>query len=269
MSICFVWPFNQAKQILPNWRDGLRACLEELAKTHTVDWYLEETPPAKDYDAYLLWDDSSSALLPILGARKGILGVFLTTMPHDIANLKNADVVFCESQPVYDAVRRHGIHAVKAFGTDTNFFTPDAKVKKDILYFYPATFSPWKRQSALTHLGKNLLCVGTLQPDGINEYRACKDAGVQIEEGYFPVETIRDYYRRAKNVVIPAIHGSERTVLEAMATGLVPKVNQENAKTYSYIREYLDSGIHTPREFVLSRYTPVHYAAAVEKGLRG
>ena len=80
-----------------------------------------------------------------------------------------------------------------------NFFTPDETVKKDLEYFYPATFSPWKLQSRIAHLGPKLTCIGTVQPDGEYDLRCCQDNDVNIEIGYFPVEKIRDYYRRAKS----------------------------------------------------------------------
>src|SRR3990167_10838178 len=116
------------------------------------------------------------------------------------------NIIFAESEPVYNEVRALGLPVIKAFGTDTDFFKPK-KVKKTIEYFYPATFSPWKRQRDIAYLGNKLLCVGTKQPDGKLDYQECKKAGVKIEEGYFPVEKILNYYQRAKNVIIPAYHG--------------------------------------------------------------
>jgi len=131
---------------------------------------------------------------------------------------------------------------------------------RDIEYFYPATFSPWKRQSAIAYLGNKLVCVGTVQPDGIKEYETCKQSGVQIMEGYFPPENIRECYARAKHIPIPAIHGSERTVLEAMSMNILPTVNPENKRTISYIEEFIRSGCFTPREFVLKNYSHKTYA---------
>jgi len=51
-------------------------------------------------------------------------GICLSAMPTDFNNLQKLDVVYCESTPVYDAVRAQGIHAIKAFGTDEKFFSP-------------------------------------------------------------------------------------------------------------------------------------------------
>ena len=100
-----------------------------------------------------------------------------------MSNLRKLDVVFCESEPIYQRIRAEGIRCIRAFGTDTDFFAP-TKVKKDIEYFYPATFSPWKLQRDIAYLGDKLFCVGTVQPDGELDYKACVDAGVKIRRIY-------------------------------------------------------------------------------------
>lgn len=265
MKICFLWFFDKAPQVYDNWRDGLRSAMELIGKEHQVDWIIGKEYPSYEYDAILFWDDSNSSFFSKIEGYPGKKGIFLTTDPHNFENLRKVDVVYCESQPIYDAVRAQGIHAVKAFGTDTDFFTWSEK-KKTIPYFYPATFSPWKRQSTVAHLGKDLLCVGTVQPDGVQELAECEKNGVKVEVGYFPVEKIRDYYQKAQKVIIPAIHGSERTVLEAMACGIKPEVNPENVRTYSYIKELEESGLE-PREFVVKNYSHVKYAKDILRGL--
>ena len=265
--IAFIWWFDRATEIKPNWRDGLRAALEEIEKEHTVDWYLDCTYPIKDdYDFILFWGDSECPFFNQLDSYKCKKGICLSTYPLLYDNLRKLDVVYCESTPIYDAVRGQGIHAIKAFGTDTNFYTPDDTVK-DIDFFYPATFSPWKNQSGIVIYGDKLLCVGTVQPDGQMELEACRMAGVRTEIGYFPAEKIRDYYRRAKNVPIPAKHGSERTVLEAMSMNILPDVSEANFKAYSYIREFKNSVYIFPRDFVLRYYSPEVYAENLLRGM--
>lgn len=267
MNIAFVWYWNRASEIMPYWRDGLRAALELIDKNHHVGWYLdEEVPLDGHYDFILFWGDSNCPFFDIVGSYNARKGIILTTDPVNFDNLRKLDVVFCESTPVYEAVRSQGIHAIKAFGTDTAFFTPK-ECKKDIEYFYPATFSPWKKQSEIAHFGSRLLCVGTVQPDGHEELEACKKAGVQIEEGYFPAEKIREYYQRTQRVVIPAIHGSERTVLEAMSCNILPEVNPNNVRTHSYIDEFKASGYVFPRDFVVANYSPKQYAEKLLKGM--
>lgn len=269
MTLAFIWYFNRASEIMPHWRDGLRAALEYLAKEHTVLWYLDEKVPQKHevYDAILIWGDSNCPVLSYLSTLPGKKGICLSTNPHNIENLKNVDAVFCESTVVYEEARRHGLRAVKAFGTDTDFFTPE-KTKKDIEYFYPATFSPWKRQGSIAKLGSKLLCLGTVQPDGEEELEECRKKGVRVEVGYFPPEKIKEYYNRAQNIIIPAIHGSERTVLEAMSMDILPIVNPDNEKAHSYIKEYNSSGAYSPRDFVVDNYSHKDYAEQLLKGLQ-
>jgi hypothetical protein len=246
----------------------LRGALDILSKKHKISWFLDKTLPDPEdkYDFYLIWDDSNSDAIDKL-PQKSHKGLCLTTDPVNFENLRKLDVVFCESVPVYDKVRREGIRAIKAFGTDTDYFSPQ-EGEKNIPYFYPATFSPWKRQSELAYLGNKLYLVGTMQPDGFDEYESCRKNGVNIEIGYFPVKKIRDMYRRTKNIIIPAIHGSERTVLESMSMNILPEVTHtENTRTCSYINEFKRSNCVNPREFVIKHYSSWIYAADLERGM--
>lgn len=270
MKIAFIWYWDKASEVYPSWRDGLRAAMEEIAREHDVKWFLDKTVPNPEdhIDALIFWDDSNSAFFSQLDNYNCKKALCLTTDPQNFDNLRKLDAVYCESEPILEAVKRQGIRAIKAFGTDTDFFTPDPTIEKDIEYFYPATFSPWKRQSEIAYLGDKLLCVGTIQPDGVEEYQACVKAGVKVEEGYFPVETIRDYYQRTKRIIIPAVHGSERTVLEAMACGLLPVVTNDNKRAKSYIYEYLKSGEDNTRDFVINNYSHKLYAQQIMKGIQ-
>ena len=272
--LAFVFYWRRASTIFQNWRDGLRAAIELIGAMpeYKVEWFLDEKvpDPADDYYAILFWGDSYCNFFRYLNnypnAKKGI---FLTTDPHNIHNLSRLDAVYCESQPIVDQVKQFGdqIKWVKAFGTDTDFYKPDPAVKKDIPYFYPATFSPWKKQSEIVILGDKLYCVGTLQPDGEEELKACESWNVHIEKGYFPPEKIRDYYNRTQSIVIPAIHGSERTVLEAMAMNIVPIVMPYNERARSYLSEYANSKFRTPRDFIIENYSHVKYAEAILRGI--
>jgi len=267
-KISFCWYFDKAPLVYENWRDGLRAAIELLEKEYEVDWIIGKRLPDYTPDYLLFWDDSNSEVFGKLNQFDCWKGLCLTTAPTNMDNLRKLNVVFCESDPIYDHVKMAGLPAIKAFGTDTDFFTPDQSVSKDIKFFYPATFSPWKRQDLIAHYGSDLLCVGTIQPDGHLIYEKCCDEGVKVEVGYFPAEKIRDYYRRSQSVIIPAVHGSERTVLEAMSCDILPEViNPQNIRAMSYIQEYKQSGLTSPRQFVLERYSHVIYANQIKKGL--
>lgn len=270
LRIACVWWWERAGEIWTNWRDGYRAAWEEISKKHEINWFLDKhfPDPSEDWDFVWFWDDSNSSFFQLVDNYKCRKGMSLSTNPQDYDNLKKLDVVFCESDPIMELVRPHGIRTIKAFGTDTKFFSPNELIEKDIPYFYPATFSPWKRQSDIAYLSSDLLCVGTVQPDGKKELQTCIDAHVKIEEGYFPAEKIRDYYRRAKKVIIPAIHGSERTVLEAMSMNVPVEVTDfHNQKARSYIQEFEASDFESTRDFVLANYSEKKFAEQLLKGI--
>lgn len=267
MKIAFLWYFNKASSVFDKWHDGLKAAIDLISKEHTVHWYLDKELPPDDYDAIIFWDDSNSTFFDKIGNYHAKKAICLTTWPHNFNNLRLVDAVYCESDQIYEMVRREGIRAIKAFGTDTAFFKPDPHIKKDIEYFYPATFSPWKKQSDIAYLGKKLTAVGTVQPDGASELLECHRRGVNVITEYLPVRRILDFYLRSKHVIIPAVHGSERTVLEAMACNIKPEVtNKENVRANSYILEMEESGLG-PRDFTVENYSHINYAKQILRGL--
>ena len=285
MKIAIIWWWDKASWIFDNWRDGHRTAIEELAKKHHVGWYLDKTmPDPGECDFLLFWSSSNEDYFDLLYKYKEPKGLCLTTNPQNVENLRKMNIVFVESTPIYEECRALGLPVIKAFGTDTDFFSPGevgsditksnyhhtAWSIKKIKYFYPATFSPWKRQSDIAHLGKDLLCIGTVQPDGQKELEACKKNNVKIMEGYFPANDIKGWYRRAENVIIPAIHGSERTVLEAMSMNILPEILHPdiNKKANSYLIEYAGSGEKTPRDFTLKRYSHKIFAKQLLKGIK-
>ncbi len=284
--IAFVWAWDRAKEIFPDWRDGLRTAIEIIGQTYDVDWILGEEP-ADDYDFILVWSDQNA---PILQQKyKSPMGLcYGSTFPPDIEKLKNLKVVYAENSITYDLLRRGGLRVIRAFGTDTDFFSPvkheynDQLTRdccsicggsrgshvKDIPYFYPATFSPWKRQGSIAHtFGKYLACVGEVQPDGQAEYQACIDNGVHVIGQYTPSRIVRDLYRRSQMVIIPALYGSERTVLEAMSNDIKPMVADENDRATTYMKEFKKSKMKSPREFVKKFYSAEIYAKQLIKGI--
>jgi hypothetical protein len=220
----------------------------------------------------LIWGDSNCPLLDHLDQFSQKKGLQLTTWPHNMENLRSLDVVFSESIPIYNQLRLNGIRTVLGFGTDTNFFKPNESVVKDIPYFFPGTFSPWKNQQIIAGLGASLYCIGTIQPDGKVQWEALEKAGAHLAQGYFPPKEILKCYQRARNVIIPAIHGSERTVLEAMSCNILPHVVGNNERAGSFVEEFkqwLEINGKWTRDFVIERYSEKTYANALEKGLNG
>ena len=154
LKIAFVLWWKRASEIYPLWRDGLRSAIELVGKKHDVKWFLDEDIPFPDeeFDWLIFWGDSTCPLFNWLHQYKAKKGIFLTTDVYDWDNMKKLDVIFAESQPIVDSIKEKGLNVIKAFGTDTDFYDPAFNYdKKTIGYFYPATFSPWKKQSTIAY----------------------------------------------------------------------------------------------------------------------
>jgi hypothetical protein len=270
MTIDVLWYFDKAEWVWPNYRDGVRAAMEVLEdRDHTVRWHLGLDPqvPA-DSNFILIWAESTTPAIEKVKDHPAKKGLLLTTdLGLSIEHLRAYDVVFAEAQPVVDAIKPHGIHVVKAFGTDTEFFSPITNARKEYEAFYPATFSPWKRQNLFADkwLDKGL-CMGTVQPDGFDILRHVVEAKTHIYLGYAPAERVRDFYRRSRVVDITGWEGSGRTVIEGLSMGMAVRVSPDNHKCLSYLKEWEKSGL-TPREFAQKYYSEEVYADQLLKGM--
>ena len=269
LNIDLVWYFDKAPWVYPLYRDGVRAAMEELKKRgHTVRWHLGLDPEIpKDSDFILLWDSSNSDFIDKLKEYKQRKGLILTTdLGINYENLKVFDVIYPEVQFIADNLRSRGFYAIKAFGTDTDFFRPEGR-RKVYNHIFPSTFSPWKRQNVFaTMYGASGLCVGTIQPDGTSIFEEVVQKGTHTIVGYIPVEALKVLYDMSKEVTITAWEGSGRTVLEALSMGLPVSVADDNAKCQSYIKELNTSGL-SGREFVETYYSAEVYSDNLLKGM--
>lgn len=277
MKISLLWFWDKAEWVFFNWRDGVRAAMEELERRgHTVEWCLGtsvKVNPESDY--ILIWGDSRCAGFDYVKDHKAKKGLLLTTdLGMDINSLRKYDVVFAEAQCVVDKIKPYGIRVVKAFGTDTNYFYKDTTshlgLPESYEAFYPATFSPWKRQDVFASKWKDKgLCVGTVQPDGWDILKRTTDEGTKICLGYFSVDTLIDvFYTSARSVDITGWEGSGRTVLEALSMGLPVTASEDNHKCQEYIQEWKASKLE-PREFANKFYSASVYADQLLKGING
>jgi glycosyltransferase involved in cell wall biosynthesis len=290
MKIAIVWYFDKAKWVEPYWRDGHRAAFDILKKKHKVDFFLGTDFELEDkYDFILLWDSSNSEFLPKLKEYKARKGLCLTTdLGINMENLRHFDVIFPEAEPVYQLIRNSGMRAIKAFGCDTKFYNDkETYATKYFPAFYPATFSPWKRQDLFAEaMRSDGVVLGTVQPDGVFYHKKCVDYGVRTIVGYVPAEIIRELYRMSKVVVVPAWEGSGRTVLEAMSMNIPIIVTKDNHKAASYLREAGAGELVDPvpdkiqkafwelvnkkadtRDFILKNYSEEVFAKQLLKGM--
>src|SRR3990167_6497938 len=96
MRISFIWYWNRAEEIYPNWRDGLRAALEAIEQTHEVKWILGEKTPTTTSAFILFWGDSDCPLLSVIDNFNAKKGIVLTTNPPISDNIRKLDLVDCE-----------------------------------------------------------------------------------------------------------------------------------------------------------------------------
>lgn len=269
MNISLVWYFDKANWVFPLYRDGVKAAMEELEKRgHKITWHLGLDPKIpEDCDFLLLWDSSNSEFIPKLKnytCRKGL--ILTTDLGLNLDNLRNFDVIFPEVQYIADNLKAQGLRAIKAFGTDTDFFKPN-QTKKIYEALYPATFSPWKRQNLFADEYKDRgLCIGTVQPDGWDILRYTIEKKTNVFIGYMPVEQLREYYDKSESVCITGWEGSGRTVIEGLSMGLPVESALDNVKCQSYLKEFHASKL-SPRDFAVKYYSASIYADQLLKGI--
>lgn len=268
MKINLLWWFDRAAWVWPNYRDGVKAAMEELERRgHAVKWCLGTEPQVDtDCDFILIWGDSRIPAFDYVKGHPAKKGLLLTTdLGMDIESLRNYDVVFAETQGIVDKIKPFGIRCIKAFGTDTDFFNPTNENKIYEAY-YPATFSPWKRQNLFAdRWGERGLCQGTIQPDGWDILKYTVEKKVNVFIGYAPVELVKSFYAKSKCVDITGWEGSGRTILEGLSMNLPVIASEDNHKCCEYIREWKDSKLE-PREFAIKYYSHIVYADSILKG---
>ena len=228
LKIAFVHPWGEAKRYDPLIWDGLHAALNVVSKFHQVDWFLGGDEPPDAYDWIIPWGVMSIPFNNTIEKYHAKKAIFCAGHPDDITNIEKFDVVFVESGAVYYKMRKYCKRIELAFGTDTGFFKPKEE-KKIYDAFFPATFSPWKRQDLFAEaIGDKGLVCGVVQPDGVDIVRKCVERGTHVLAGLVPTRLVADLYNMSKVCVITSWHGSERTALEAMSSNIPLVVTKDN-----------------------------------------
>jgi glycosyltransferase involved in cell wall biosynthesis len=281
MKIAMVWPWGGAKKVRYLVKDGLATAMEIIGKKHQVDWYLSGDEPTDDYDWILVWGVSSVPFNFKIQKYKARKALMCAGHAEDIVNLRKFNVVFVESPLIFQHLKPHCNRIVLAFGVDTNFFKP-LNIPKYIDAVYPATFSDWKRQDLFADaIGPRGLCFGVIQPDGVKHFEYCQQKQVATLSGLMPQSLMNIMYNVAKTCVITSWHGSERTVLEALACNvpvvvtndnflacsLLPNIGAISCKSESEsIKKAFEKALtikDNTREYVLENYTAEIYARKI------
>ena len=237
MKIAIIHPWDRAKWNEPIIWDGLHGALKEVAKKHQVDWFLQGDEPDDSYDWIIPWGVMSIPFDSTIEKYKGRKAIFCAGHPQDIANIDKFEAIFVESPAVQEQMSKHHPKVILAFGTDTDFFKPTEE-EKMFDAFYPATYSPWKRQDLFAEAtkGYKALTAGVVQPDGTDLYNLSEKLGY-VMGGLVPTKLIAQLYNMSKVVVITGYHGSERTVLEAMSSNIPLVVTRDNTLTCSLLSD--------------------------------
>lgn len=238
LRIAIIHPWDRAKWNEPIIWDGLHGALKEVAKTHQVDWFLEGDNPNDSYDWIIPWGVMSIPFNSTIEKFRGRKAIFCAGHPQDIANINKFEAIFVESPAVQQQMSKHHPKVILAFGTDIEFFKP-TDTPKMFDAFYPATYSPWKRQDlfALGTQGYKALSCGVIQPDGQELYNLCNQISGYVMGGLVPTFVVASLYNASKTVVITSWHGSERTVLEAMATNIPLVLTKDNVLAASLVSD--------------------------------
>lgn len=235
-KIAIIHPWDRSKWNEPVIWDGLHGALKIVGEKHQVDWFLQGDEPDDSYDWIIPWGVMSIPFNNTIEKYRGKKAIFCAGHPQDKANMDKFDAIFVESPEMLEAFKPYHPRVVLAFGTDTDFFRPTGE-EKMFDAFYPATYSPWKRQDLFAEAtkGYKALTAGYIQPDGFNLYRQCDEIGGYVMGGLVPTNIIAKLYNMSKVVVITGYHGSERTALEAMASGAPVVITRDNTLTLSLL----------------------------------
>lgn len=284
MKIAVIWDWGLASWAKPLVWDGFMAALKLITKDHQVDWYLDGKYPQDIYDVYIPWGVGSIPFNNIIEVYHGKKILMCAGHPQDTTNFEKFDTILVESPEMRRLLAGKHPHIVLAFGTDTDMFKPDGS-QKIIDCFYPATFSQWKRQDLFTKaVGNHGLACGTVQPDGELLYKMCRDNNTYTLAGLVPTALVAKMYNLAKCCIITSWHGSERTLLEAMASNCPVVLTRDNLLAVSLTNdkvilvdptvEAIKEGVSkaliktvNTREYVLTKYSHQLYAKTILNNL--
>jgi len=304
IAICHDWPVHYEQEY--TWRDGLAAAIRELAKRHEVKFWVEgkksliEHPyfpihvsqnirdEVKAYkpDVILMWGDLTRPNAEPLSTLGRPMALCFAGGAASGPTLPHFDHIFVESQVYFDRFSAAGRSVSRAFGTNTELFTPmDSHKHFDAIF--PATFAAWKRHNIYAEAVRGLpaCAVGYMIPNHEEFcWKACEAAQV-LTLPHVSAETLHRLMGASKTCVITSHEtgGSQRTVLEALSMNLPVIVMEDSDKTSEYVRQaggyivppkpdlireaILNAEPQTTRQWVLDNYSEYKYAADLETGL--
>lgn len=289
MRIAFVWTNGvKNKEVFNWWNDGLRAAMRIIEKDHEVTYHEpDEDLPTVDW--VLFWESPCTINSEFGSAYKKVMNSpQKTALLFSGGSIKREwvegfDHIFVESKINKDEFDALGVKNSTAFGVNTDIFYP-LGIAKEFTTVTHGTCAGWKRQSlAGEAMGKDALIFGRNQEGDPHEFVRAREYGaVVIPEGQSFEKT---------NLLINSAQvglncasfwgGGQRATLEAMACGLPVIVMNDSPKNMEYVQDSGTGIICNPnaqdirkaveeslgqkgnREYVMSKWTPQHYADAI------
>lgn len=201
------------------------------------------------------------------------------------------DHIFVESTSYLNQYLSGGFKVSTAFGTNTELFRPVPEQAKIFDVCFPATYCNWKRHNLFTDSVRGLRFVtsGFMYQDHETDcWKLPQDAGGLVLP-HVSAETLKHIYASSKCCLITShwTGGSQRTVLEAMAMNVPLVVMTDSDKTSEYVNECGEGLVVNPdpreirlavnemmgktvntREYIMKKWSEMHYADALEAGLK-
>lgn len=265
MRICFLWDWDIVPEHAITWKDGLAAAIRILSTRHEVaffavgaytdyqhEYFTIRSRSAGDVlvseiadfkpDVILHWGDMTRPHAKPL-AKLGIpMAICFAGGNTEAENWLRFSHIFVENEE-YRAkfAAQSDIPCTIAFGANTDLFKPVENAVQSIDAFFPAVFADWKRHDLFYKSTKGLtaVCAGFMYP--VSE-RYCWERPMESGVVVMPnisAEASHMLMAQSKCVLITSknVGGSQRTVLEALATNTPVIVMSDNIKCCEYLRD--------------------------------
>lgn len=295
MRIAFVWTNGVKDTYRFNWwNDGLRAAMRILEKEHVVTYH-EPDEDLPEVDWILFWEapcthdsEYGNAYRKVMNSpqKKALL---FAGGPIKYEWVKGFDHVFVESKINKDEFDALGVPNSTAFGVNTDIFKPIFSERKKFMTETHGTCANWKRQwLAAEALEAHALIFGRNQENDPYPFVRARELGATVIDTEQTFENTARLINNARIGLNCADYwgGGQRATLEAMACGLPVVVMNDSPKNMEYVQDSGIGAIVSPnasdifravvalldgdyskqaREYVLSKWTPQHYADALLK----
>lgn len=305
MKIVFAWEGITGRYGF--WRDGLWAALKLIEKEHEVVYQEPSVDIPEDADVILYWEapctsqnpDFKSNYLKIQFNDKPKILLFAGG-PIEKRWCEGFDMLLVESKINEEECETLGIPWQRAFGINTDIFYPqNLEEKYDAIHH--GTCAGWKRQQILGEsLGDRAIVVGRYQKSDPYPFQRCRDLGVTVLDEQSP-EEVAKLINQSKCLLQTSSFwgGGQRATLEAMACNIPVICMEDSPKNREYVEEsgfglvcspddrerlkkaveYCDvfkaqvyinqkpAGYMFGRDYVMSKWTPRHYADNILKAI--